>query len=190
MKKLNFFVLGSYLLISGCMVAAVGAAAVATVDVVHDRRTVGRYIDDGKIEIDVRQFVIRDKELRNNAHISVTSWNGIVLLTGEVPGQAQKAKVVNYTKSVASVRQVVDELRIAGKTAVFSRANDTWLTSKVKTQLFAETKLDANRIKVVSEYGNVYLMGIVTREEAQQATDIARNIGGVVRVVKVFEYTN
>lgn len=190
MKKLNLLITGSYLLISGCMVAAVGAAAVVTVDVAHDRRTVGSYIDDGKIEIDVRQFVIRDKRLRNDAHISVTSLNGIVLLTGEVPDQAQKSKVVNYARSVAGVRQVVDELRIAGKTAVFSRANDTWLTSKVKTQLFAETKLDANRIKVISEYGNVYLMGIVTREEAQRATEIARNIGGVVRVVKVFEYTN
>lgn len=190
MKRICFLLLGANVLLSGCIVAAVGAAAVTTVDIVHDRRTVGAYIDDGKIEIDVRQFVIRDKQLRNNAHVSVTSLNGIVLLTGEVPDQSQKTKVANYARSVEGVRQVVDELRIAGKTAVFSRANDTWLTSKVKTQLFAKTKLDANRIKVVSEYGNVYLMGVVTREEAQRATEIARNIGGVVRVVKVFEYTN
>ena len=93
MKKLNLLITGSYLLISGCMVAAVGAAAVVTVDVVHDRRTVGSYVDDGKIEIDVRQFVIRDKQLRNDAHISVTSLNGIVLLTGEVPDQVCRARL-------------------------------------------------------------------------------------------------
>jgi len=190
MKKIPFLLFCANIFLSGCMVAAVGAAAVATVDVIHDRRTVGAYIDDGKIEIAVRQHIIRDSELRRNTHTSVTSWNGIVLLTGEVLNQNQKDRIASYAKSVGGVRQVVNELRIAGKTAMFSRANDTWLTSKVKTQLFAKTNLDANRIKVVSEYGNVYLMGIVTRQEAETATEITRNIGGVVRVVKVFEYTN
>ncbi len=178
------------LLLSGCIIAAVGAAAVVTVDVVHDRRTVGAYIDDSKIEIDTTQFILRDSDLRKNTHVNPTSLNGIVLLTGEAANTDQKARIERYVKSIDGVRQVVNEIRIAGKTAVFSRANDAWLTSKVKTQLFAKTKLDGNRVKVVSEYGNVYLMGIVSRDEAERATEITRNIGGVVRVVKVFEYTN
>jgi len=178
------------LLLNGCMVTVIGAAAVTAVDVAHDRRTVGAYIDDQKIEIDVTQFMIRDKELRSSTHINVTSLNGIVLLTGEAPSEQVKARVAQYAKSRGGVRQVVNEVRISGKTAFFSRANDSWLTSKVKTQLFAKTKLDANRVKVVSEYGNVYLMGVVTRAEANEATEIARGISGVVRVVKVFEYTD
>ncbi len=178
------------LLLSSCVATMVGAAAVTAVDVVHDRRTVGSYIDDGAIEIKIREFVVRDSDLRTNAHISVTSLNGIVLLTGEAPSVGLRDKITAKAKQVKGVRQVVNEIRIAGKTALFSRANDTWLTSKVKTKLFRETGLDANRVKVVSEYGNVYLMGLVTRGEGQAATEAARTVGGVVRVVKVFEYTD
>ena len=145
-------------LISGC-VTAVGLVAVTAVDVVYDRRSVGAYIDDGTIELKVREQLIRNPEFRRNAHVSVTSVNGTVLLTGELPTQMMKDKIVTHTKGIQGVRQVVDELRLAGKTALFSRANDTWLTTKVKTRLFEATRLDAGRIKVVSEYGHVYLMG-------------------------------
>jgi osmotically-inducible protein OsmY len=160
------------------------------VDVAYDRRTVGSYIDDGAIEIKIREFVVRDSELRRNAHISVTSLNGIVLLTGEAPTIELRNKVETAAKNVDGVRQIVNEIRVAGKTALFSRANDTWLTSKVKTRLIKDTGLDANRVKVVSEYGNVYLLGVVTRAEGAAATDVVRKVGGVVRVVKVFEYTD
>ena len=115
--------------------------------------------------------------------------NGILLLTGEVPNEQVKQQITNYANSIEGVRQVVDEMRIAGKTAMMSRTNDTWLTTKVKSLLIKEMYLDANRIKVLSEYGNVYLMGIVTLAEADQATSIASSVRGVVRVVKVFEYT-
>ena len=172
-----------------CVAIGVGAT-VATVDIVHSRRTAGVYIDDGAIELKVREFFVREPELRKNAHLSVTSMNGIVLLSGEAPTVELRNKVEAHAKSVGSVRQTVNEIRVAGKTALFSRANDTWLTSKVKTRLFTETKLDATRVKVVSEYGNVYLMGLVSRAEAARATDVVRGVGGVVRVVKVFEYTD
>jgi osmotically-inducible protein OsmY len=116
--------------------------------------------------------------------------NGIVLLTGEAPTIELRNRVEAATKNVDGVRQLVNEIRVAGKTALFSRANDTWLTSKVKGRLIKETGLDANRVKVVSEYGNVYLLGVVTRAEGAAATDAVRKVGGVVRVVKVFEYTD
>ena len=176
-------------LLSSCATMVVGAA-VTTVDIVHSRRSAGAYIDDAAIELKAREFIIRDPELRKNAHVSVTSMNGIVLLSGETPTVELRNRVGAKAKNVQSVRQVVNEIRIAGKTAFFSRANDTWLTGKVKTRLFQYTSLDATRVKVVSEYGNVYLMGIVTRAEAKAATDVVRGVNGVVRVVKVFEYTD
>lgn len=180
----------SVVVLPSCVATLVGTTVVTAVDVAHDRRTVGSYIDDGTIEIKVREFIVRDPELRKNTHISVTSLNGIVLLTGEAPTIELRNRVEAATKNVDGVRQLVNEIRVAGKTALFSRANDTWLTSKVKGRLIKETGLDANRVKVVSEYGNVYLLGVVTRAEGAAATDAVRKVGGVVRVVKVFEYTD
>ena len=174
--------------VSGCVATAVTVAAVTTIDVVHDRRTVGDYIDDGNIEFTVRTFIVRDDALRTQAHISATSMNGILLLTGEAPTTELKNKVANFAPNVEGVRQVVNEICISGETGYLSRTNDVWLTTKVKSTLFAKTKLDANRVKVVSEHGNVYLMGLVTRQEAAKATQIAREVGGVTQVVQVFEY--
>lgn len=175
-------------LMVGCVATAVTVAAVTTVDVVHDRRTFGEYVDDNNIEFTVRYFVARDEELRSRTHLSATSMHGILLLTGEAPSVELKNRVVDFAKDIEGVRQVVDEIRISGETGFMSRTNDVWLTTKVKSTLFAKTKLDANRVKVVSEHGNVYLMGIVTREEGARATQIAREIGGVMQVVQVFEY--
>lgn len=174
--------------LAGCVATAVTVAAVTTVDVAHDRRTIGEYIDDQSIEFTVRTFVVRNDELRKSAHISATSMNGILLLTGEAPTTELKNKVTGFAKDVEGVRQLVDELRIAGETGYISRTNDVWLTTKVKSVLFAKTKLDANRVKVVSEAGSVYLMGLVTRKEADKATQITRQVGGVTQVVQVFEY--
>lgn len=182
--------LGSSQVLTGCVTAAVvGVASVTSVDVVHDRRTLGEYFDDSSIELQMKKFVIADENLRTQTHISSVSVNGILLLTGEVPNEQVKQQITTYANSVEGVRQVVDEMRIAGKTAMISRTNDTWLTSKVKSLLFKEMYADANRIKVLSEYGNVYLMGLVTPAEADTATNIASSVRGVVRVVKVFEYS-
>ena len=181
-------VIGTTLL--GCVAAAVGvgAASITSVDVVHDRRSLGEYFDDNAIELTLKQHILRDSALRNNTHLNGTSFNGILLLTGEISDESTKQQITNYATNIDGVRQVVDETRIAGKTAFFSRTNDTWLTSKVKSMMFKNLKLDANRIKVKSEYGNVYRMGIVTAAEADAATQIASSVRGVVRVVKVFEY--
>jgi osmotically-inducible protein OsmY len=174
----------------GCIATMVGAATVATIDVIHDRRTLGAYIDDGAIELNIRQHILRNKTLRQETHLSVTSMNGIVLITGEARNIQVKNQVLDYARQVEGVRQVVDETEIAGKTGMMSRTTDSWLTTKVKSTLYAKSGFDANRIKVVTERGTVYLMGVVTREEANQAVEIVRYIDGVVRVVKVFEYTS
>lgn len=177
-------------LLSGCVAAMVGAAAVTTIDVAHERRTLGAYIDDGAIELQIQQFLLRDKSVRQQTHLNPTSMNGIVLLTGEARNARIKNRVIDYIQQVNGVRQVVDESEIAGKTGLISRTNDGWLTTKVKTRLYAETGFDANRVKVVTEHGTVYLMGLLTRAEAERAVAIVRHVDGVVRVVKVFEYVD
>ncbi|MGH1541839.1 MAG: BON domain-containing protein [Arenicella sp.] len=174
--------------ISGCETIAIATVAIATVDIIHDRRTVGEYIDDSAIEVQFQTHMKSTKRLRSEAHINGISWNGILLLTGEVHTEEMKQEVVAFANSIKPVRQVVDETHISGKTGFLARTSDSWLTTKVKTKLTAKMGADANRVKVVSERGNVYLMGIVTEDEAFRATEAARSVRGVARVIKVFEY--
>lgn len=176
--------------LAGCATVAIATVAVATVDIIHDRRTAGEYIDDNTIELKMRRYLLSRKDRRKKAHVNATSWNGIMLLTGEIVSDKARAEVVAFAKKLQGVRQVVDETTIAGKTSVIARTNDVWITTKVKTKLIANKGIGANRIKVVTERGNVYLMGIVKQKEAESATNIARSVGGVLRVVKVFEYLN
>ncbi len=173
--------------LTACL-AAVGAATVTAVDVAHDRRSIGSYIDDNNVEWKIRAAIWQDESLREQVHVSATSMNGIVLLTGETPTKVQQERIVAIAREQEEVRQIVNEMAVAGKTTMASRANDTWLTTKVKTKLFQTTSLDATRVKVVSEHSNVYLMGLVTRVEGNAAAEAARTVSGVSRVVKVFEY--
>lgn len=198
MKKINITVFSRNLLLapvlaialSGCIPALVAGAAIATVDIIHDRRTAGEYVDDNTIELTARNYLLSKPEIRAAAHVKSTSWNGILLITGEVDDEAIKQDMVAYFQNIDGVRQLVDETTITGKTALLARTNDTWITTKVKSRLVLKTGLDANRVKVVTTRGSVYLMGIVTEDEGQRATQLARAVKGVARVVKVFEYTS
>jgi osmotically-inducible protein OsmY len=124
------------------------------------------------------------------AHVNITSYNRNVLLTGEVPDAAAQAKTIAYVKSIANVREVTDEIVVGPKSSLSSRSNDTYLTSKVKTKFVTENKFPANYVKIITENSVVYLLGIVTKAEADDAVEIARNTDGVDKVVKVFEYMN
>jgi len=174
--------------LSGCVTAIIAGVAVVTVDILHDRRTVGEYVDDSSIEISMTNYVLSRKSLRSVAHIKPDSWNGILLLTGEVDQEQTKQQIVSHANSIRGVRQVVDETTITGKTALLTRTNDTWISSKVKSRLLFKTGLDSNRVKVITTRGTVYLMGIVTQDEGHKAAELTRTVRGVVRVVKVFEY--
>jgi osmotically-inducible protein OsmY len=176
-------------LLSGCITALVAGAVIATVDIIHDRRSAGEYVDDNTIELTAQNYLISTKALRAGVHIKQVSWNGIFLITGEIDQESTKQEVIAHLNAISGVRQLVDETTITGKTAMLARTNDSWITSKVKASLLLKTGLDANRVKVITTDGSVYLMGIVTREEGQRATDLARKVKGVARVVKVFEYT-
>lgn len=174
--------------LGGCITALVAGAAIATVDILHDRRSAGEYVDDSTIELTAKNFLVSKSEIRAAAHIQAVSWNGILLITGEIDDESMKQRIIEKLGSIDGVRQLVDETTITGKTAMLARSNDAWITSKVKSRLLLKTGLDANRVKVVTTRGSVYLMGIVSQPEGDKATELARQIKGVARVVKVFEY--
>jgi osmotically-inducible protein OsmY len=175
------------LLTSACVPLLIGGAVVGGAAVATDRRSAGAQLDDEVIETK-SALAITERFKGNDYHINVTSFNGIVLLTGEVPTAAGKADVEQVVRVNPKVRAVQNELVVGPATDFGSRSNDTLITSKVKTRFVEANKFQINYVKVVTENGVVYLMGIVRREEGDAAAEIARTTSGVQRVVKVFEY--
>lgn len=171
--------------LSGCMAVAVGGAAATGVMVAEDRRTVGTMTEDQGIEL---KAASRIEEKIKDAHINVTSYNRAVLLTGEVSSAANKADAERIARAVDNVRSVFNELQVSGNTSMQARTNDSVITSKVKGRFVDGGKFSPLHVKVVTEDGVVYLMGLVKRQEADSATEIARTTGGVRKVVRVFEY--
>ncbi|NBT28119.1 MAG: BON domain-containing protein [Gammaproteobacteria bacterium] len=170
--------------VGGCAIVAVTAVAVVGIDVARDRRGASIYWDDNKTE---RRLAGAIDDQVKNENVSVTVYNGVTLLTGEVPDQRDIDSIIDLAKADEGVRQVINRLELAGSTNMTSRANDSWLTAKVKTAI-AASDADSTRIKVVTERANVYLMGLVTPKEAEDAVNATRTVTGVVRVIKVFEY--
>lgn len=168
------------------VVAGVAGTVGAGAYVATDRRSLGAQTDDKVIasRIDSRL----SDGLSDRAHVNVNTFNRKVLLTGEVPDQAQKDKAVQIAKSVDNVQSVVDDLEIGGMTPISSRNNDAAITAKVKTELVNRKDIFGNAIKVVTEKRIVYLMGRVTQEEGDKAAEAARGVSDVAKVVKVFEY--
>ena len=175
------------LLVSGCGVIVVTTATVLAIDVARDRRGASVYWDDNKTEIRLGNLIGKQKQIQNE-HVNITVYNGVALLTGEVPDQRDIDDIIDLVKADEGTGQVINRLELAGKTNMNSRANDGWLTTKVKTAIAGSDFSDSTRIKVVTERANVYLMGLVKPAEAQVAVDAARGVTGVVRVIKVFEY--
>ena len=175
----------STLLLQGCFpLAATGIGAAALM--VDDRRSTGVYIEDENIEWKARGRLI---DRFKDTHVNVTSFNLTVLVTGEVPSEQTKQEVGEAIRSIPSVKNVVNELVVGGSTAYTARTNDTFITTNVKTRFINNGKFSINHVKVVTEAGTAFLMGIVTREEADAAAELARTTAGVSRVVKVFEYS-
>ena len=172
--------------LQGCLPLVIGGAG-ATALALDDRRSVGAQAEDK--EIDVRGE-IRIKDLfGDRAHVNVTSYDRNVLLTGEVPDAAAKAEIENIVREINNVRGVVNEIQVAGVSSYTSRANDSYLTSKVKARFVDHSGVfSVNQVKVVTEASVVYLLGLVTRKEAEAVVEIARTTGGVQKVVRVFEY--
>jgi osmotically-inducible protein OsmY len=163
----------------------VGGAMLGGTLMATDRRTSGTQIEDQAIELKAANR-IRDV-LGDRGHVSVTSYNRMVLITGEVPSEADKAGVEQAVQRVENVKSTVNETEVSGASSLTSRSSDAILTSKVKASFVDAKDLMANAFKVVSERGTVYLMGRVTEREATRAVEIARGVGGVQKVVRVLE---
>lgn len=177
-------------LLGGCAAVIVGGAAVGA-SAVHERRSVGTMMDDEGIEWKVRTALGEDKPLSSQSHLSVISVNGVVLLVGQTPTEALRQQAENLARGVDNVRVVHNELTIAAPNTYMTRSSDSYVTSKVKTSLFkvkGHEDFDPTRVKVVTENGTVYLMGILYRSEAEDAAKQASRVGGVQKVVKLFEY--
>jgi len=153
--------------------------------VAEDRRTVGTMTEDEGIE---QKASNRINEKIKDAHINVTSYNRMLLLTGEVPTAAAKADAERIARAVENVRSVFNELQISGNTEMQTRTNDSVITSKVKARFVDARKFSPVHVKVVTENSVVYLMGLVKKQEAADATEIARTTSGVTKVVRLFEY--
>lgn len=165
-------------------VVAAGAGTAAVM--ADDRRTSGIFIEDQNIELKVANRIA--ERYGSNVHVSVTSYNLAVLLTGEVPDEPTRNAVAEIAKGVPNVRLVYNETVIGQPSSFSERSNDTYLTSRVKARMVEARKFHPNHVKVVTEAGVVYLMGIVKRAEAEAATEIARTTPGVKKVVRLFEY--
>jgi osmotically-inducible protein OsmY len=151
-------------------------------------RTMGRVIDDEVLENVALVNIRKASPGLAESHISVTSFNGVVLLTGQVRAESLKQQAEDVVSELRNARRVYNELEVAGPTSLLTRSGDSWVTSKVKTKLLASDAAPGRDIKVVTENGIVYLLGLVTRNNADAAAEIARSTGGVRRVVRMFEY--
>lgn len=172
--------------LAGCVPAVIAVGAGGAALVASDRRTAGTQVDDEGIELKIGNQV--NAQFGDRVHVNATSYNGVVLLTGEVPDQGVRASIAAIAKNTEKVRSVHDDLVVAPNTTMSARTNDTYITSKVKTRFIEANSFPPNAVKVVTERGVVYLMGIVTRAEGGTAGEIAATTSGVARVVKVFEY--
>jgi osmotically-inducible protein OsmY len=184
-RSIVLITLASLPLLQGCMplvVTGMGAAAMMA----NDRRTSGTYIEDESIEW---KAVSRLRDINGRgAHVNPTSFNRLVLLTGEAPTEELKREAEEIVRKIESVKQVTNEIRIAAPSNLAARGNDALITSNVKARMVNNGRVSPTHVKVLTEANVVYMMGLLTPEEADAAVEVARSGQGVSRVVKVFEY--
>lgn len=186
--SLSLLIVISLQFLSACLPLVLGTAAVSAINLKAERRTIGRNVDDNFLELKLRKDYTTDGLLGTGVNISVVVFNGIVLLTGETHTDEQRQHATELAEQYEVTKKVVNELELSGKTNLVSRANDSYITSKVKTKMIRAGNIPASNIKVVTERGRVYLLGLVTENEAEAAVDVAKGVRGVTHIVKVFEY--
>ena len=180
-------IFASVTLAQGCapVIVAGGATAAAAAG---ERRTLGAFVDDGSIEIKARKALNDERDFGDDVHINITSMNGIVLLTGETTTEDKRERAMALIQPIPGIRRIVSEIRVAEPRAFAYTTHDGWITSKVKAKLLGTEGLPSNQIKVVTENSVVYLMGLVKQQEGDMAAEATRSVGGITRVVKLFEY--
>jgi osmotically-inducible protein OsmY len=188
--KKTIIILGLTFVLQGCIFVAGAAAGAAAITVVYDHRTIQNALQDTEIANKIADRISEVPPLHNESHIEVTVFNRIVLLSGETPKQEWRMQAEEIAKSVPDVGRVYNQISIQGATSSLTRTSDSWITTKIKGQMLATEDLKSSSIKVLTENGVVFLMGIVSRQQADTAVDIARQVSGVQKVVKIFQYKN
>ncbi|MHB8741907.1 MAG: BON domain-containing protein [Sulfuricaulis sp.] len=184
-----FVIFGGMLFASGCAPLIIAGGATTAV-AASERNTLGSFVDDESIELKSTKALNDDPNLGDNIHIDITSMDGIVLLTGEAETAELRDEVIAQIRPIPGIRRIVNEIRVTEPSAFASQTNDSWITGKVKAKLLDTKNLESNQIKVVTEDSVVYLMGRVNKQEGDLVTEATRDVGGIRRVVKLFEYTD
>lgn len=176
--------------LTGCGPVIVASVTTGSTKLAEDGRTFGSIVDDSSIVIKIDRLIKEDEQISAHSHINITSINGVVLLTGEVPDMETRDKILAFARSINGVKRTVNEMQIGPVSTLAARSNDSWITSKVKTKLIYDKRIDSTRIKVVTENSSVYLLGLITNAEADYAIETVRSVSGISRVVILFEYTD
>ncbi len=184
---LTSLLLAVALSLAGCTTVT-GVTHRGTIDENYGKRTVGTQVEDQNIETKVGHNLRRTDARLGDARINVDAFNGMVLLTGQVPSQELKEKASDVAQEVRNVREVHNELAVAANLPASQRMADTWLNTRIRTSLAANDRIESGRIRVVTENNSVYLMGIVSRAEADRIVEAVTEVGGMQRIIKVFDY--
>ncbi|MDX1901462.1 MAG: BON domain-containing protein [Gammaproteobacteria bacterium] len=189
MKKL-FILLTLVLLSQGCVFVAGAAAGAAGIAIVYDHRKLEKILLDQRLAHQINDEIAAIPELRDHTRVDVTCFNQVVLLTGQASTAEQRQRIGDIAHSLSDVTRVYNQINVNAPASSLTQASDAWITTKIKTQMLATKGLESSSIKVVTENGSVYLLGIVSHDQADTTIDIARKVAGVQRVVTIFQYTN
>jgi osmotically-inducible protein OsmY len=189
MKK-ALLVMALAMSLQSCIFVVGAAAGGAAVSAVYDHRKLGQIQQDNRLNNKIIDKINTIPDLHDRAHISVTTFNGVVLLSGEALTPELKQQVESAAHEVDGISKIYNEIEIKGPSSSLTKASDSWITAKIKTHMLATKGLESGSIKVVTENGTVYLMGVVNRDQADNTVDIARQVAGVQRVIKIFQYTD
>ncbi len=173
------------MLMQGCIAVIAGGAAVAT-KTATDPRTVGTQVNDGTLELRVRNALAKNQQIKSDARIIATAYQGKVLLTGQAPSQDIASRAKQITMGVDGATEVYNEIRIGQKVSLGTSSSDIWITTKIRSQLLGSNQVKSSNVKVTTENGEVFLLGLVTVEEAKAAADIASWVSGVKHVTTAF----
>ncbi|UYK97115.1 division/outer membrane stress-associated lipid-binding lipoprotein [Pantoea stewartii] len=186
MKALNAVaIVLTAMMLQGCVAVVAGSAAVAT-KTATDPRSVGTQVDDGTLELRVSNALAKDQQIKTDARVIATAYQGKVLLTGQAPNQEVANRAKQIAMGVDGATEVYNEIRIGPKVSLGTSSADTWITTKIRSQLLGSDQVKSSSVKVTTENGEVFLLGLVTPEEAKAAADIASRVSGVKHVTTAF----
>ncbi|MDH2926773.1 divisome-associated lipoprotein YraP [Lonepinella koalarum] len=188
LKNLAMLLTATFIL-QGCVALGLGGAAVAT-KVGTDPRTVGSQVDDETLELKVYDAVTKDEQIKAEGRVVVVSYSSRVLLLGQVPDESLKEVATSLAKGVENIGDVYNEMRVGSPISFSQKSQDSWITTKIKSDMLLNSAVKTTDIKVITENKEVFLLGNVTQEQGIAAAEVARKVSGVEKVVKVFKYLN